>query len=184
MKIGLAADAHGDVDALRTALDELDRREVETILLAGDALNSYHLRDEVIDLIRERHIRYVAGNHERSLLRWSKRQRGRPDNWQFLEAVPSELRLELGGRRLLMVHGSPWPPHDDYLDEHHPALTRAPELAVDYLVLGHTHVPMYLTYGATTVVNPGSVAEKRGRVGKLTCAVLETDTGDVEFVTL
>jgi putative phosphoesterase len=184
VRIGLLADVHGDLDALHAALGVFDLHGVDTIMLAGDAVSSHRLSDDVLDLIREREIAYIVGNHELTLLRWSPRTRGRPDSWEHLQKIPAQILLDVGGRSLLMVHGSPWTPHDDYLHRAHPALARTPELGVDFLVLGHTHAPMRLEIGGTVVVNPGSAAEPRGEAPAPTCAILETTNGAVTFVEL
>jgi putative phosphoesterase len=185
VKLGLLADAHGNLAALRYALDVLDG-EVDEILFAGDAMDGYRFSDEIVDLIRERGIRYIGGNHDRALLearrRPTSRLTGTEENWAFLERLEQRLVLELEGRRLLMVHGSPWQPHDDYLYPNHPLLERIPELEVDFFVYGHTHVPLSRRFGDTLVVNPGSVGEARGANGNaLSFAVLDTDTDDVRF---
>jgi putative phosphoesterase len=84
----------------------------------------------------------------------------------------------IDGRRIRMVHGSPWEPHGDYLRAHNPKWKDADELGVDILVVGHTHEPMAQRFGRTLVVNPGSLGEPRqaDRIG--TYAVIDTVTGE------
>jgi len=188
MRLGLVADLHGNTDALHIALERLDGR-VDEVLMAGDALNQYRFEDEIIETIRARGILYITGNHERAMLdnavlagRLPADSQG---NWDFLTRVPDRVLLEIDGRELLMVHGSPWPPHDDYLYENDNKLQRVPELDVDFLVLGHTHVAMAMTIGSTLVVNPGSVGDARGagNHGVLSYAILDTETCSVTFET-
>jgi putative phosphoesterase len=184
MRLGLVADLHGNTGALNIALERLDGR-VDRMLMAGDALNQYRFEDEIIETIRKRGIVYITGNHEHAMLgnmSLIKRLRAASEgNWEFLSQAPDRVVLELDGKRLLMVHGSPWPPHDEYLYENDQKLQRVPELEVDFLVLGHTHVPMILTIGSTLVVNPGSVGDARGggNDGALSYAILDTDSASV-----
>ncbi len=68
MKIGLIADIHGDEAGLRRALDLLDGLGAERILCAGDLVERGSRGDAVIDLIRQRGIPCVKGNHEYIML--------------------------------------------------------------------------------------------------------------------
>jgi putative phosphoesterase len=187
MRVGILADAHGNADAVRYAADRL-RGRVDRLLMVGDAMDQYRFSNEVIELVRERGMVYIQGNHERSILSpHGERARGaahvKPELLEFLRTVPLRLELDLGGKRLLMVHGSPWPPNDDYIYPGSPLLKRLDELGVDYVVLGHTHVRMAIRAGRTLIINPGSVGEARdhsdGR--KLSYALLDTGSDEVVF---
>ena len=85
----------------------------------------------------------------------------------------------------MMTHGSPWPPHGDYLRAGNAAWQRADELGVDILITGHTHEPMVATYGTTLVVNPGSVGEPRQRDAPgATYAIIDTVTREARIAWL
>jgi predicted phosphodiesterase len=62
MKIGLISDIHGDIDALRMALEHL--HDADHILCAGDLVEKGSAGPAVVDLIRERSIPTVRGNHD------------------------------------------------------------------------------------------------------------------------
>jgi predicted phosphodiesterase len=87
------------------------------------------------------------------------------------------------GKKLVVVHGSPFDPHDEYLYPHSPNLQKLAAIDADYLVLGHTHFTMAERIGRALVVNPGSAGEPRDHRNhfQLSCAVLETETGEVVF---
>ncbi|MFT3866713.1 MAG: metallophosphoesterase family protein [Solirubrobacterales bacterium] len=184
MRIGLLADLHGNVEGLRACLAAIG--DVDRMLLAGDALNSYRMQAEMMELIAALGIGYVLGNNEASLLRHSPAERRRPEDrraWEMLATAPTRLELELGDRRLLMVHSTPWGPADDYLYPGDPRLAAAAELDFDYLVYGHTHVPHEQRAGTTLVINPGSAGDARGwKEGLLSCAVLDTAADAVTFL--
>src|SRR3979490_3320551 len=93
----------------------------DEILLAGDAHYEYRFSNEVTEVIRTYGMRYIAGNHERMLMSPAgQRARDAPQvrqaNLDFVAAIPASMKTVVGGRRLLMVHGCPWPPHDRYLN--------------------------------------------------------------------
>jgi putative phosphoesterase len=181
--VGLIADLHGNVEALRVALGRLDSR-VDALVLAGDAMNEYRFSDEIIELIKDNDVHYIVGNHELSMMAIAKQNKrvptSSPDNWAFMEQTPTHRLLEFDGKRLLLVHGSPWQPYNDYLYESHAALERVPELGVDFLVLGHTHVAMAKLVGDTLVINPGSAGDARG-AGSLSYAILDIESASVSF---
>jgi putative phosphoesterase len=185
--VGLIADLHGNVGALRVVLSRL-LPVVDQVLLAGDVMNEYRFSDEIVDLIRANEITYIVGNHELSMIATAV-QTGRipttrADNWEFVAGSPSQRLISIAGKRLLMVHASPWPPYSDYLYESHSDLDRVTELEVDVLVLGHTHVAMAKLIGDTLVINPGSAGDARGSAsGLLSYAILDVEAAQVTFDT-
>lgn len=180
MLIGLISDIHCNVTALQTAVDEL-RPGVDEMLVAGDALYEYRFSNEVLECIRDNQMRYIIGNHERVLLGpHGERARGaatvRESNLAFLSSVPSRIRTKIGGKDVLIVHGSPWEPYNQYLNASSPEFDRCEELDADIVILGHTHIPMVQRFGRTLVVNPGSLGNSRepGHSGTVSYATLDT----------
>ena len=95
--------------------------------------------------------------------------------------APLSYERTIGGKRLLMVHASPFSPYSDYLYRGSDQLARCGELDADILVLGHTHVPMAERVGSTLVVNPGSLGQggDPDHPGMVSYAVLDTDSDEV-----
>jgi len=182
VRLGVVSDIHCNIGALDAALAAMGDR-VDEVLVAGDAVYEYRLSNDVVERLRDIGAPYVLGNHEMVLLSPAGAPaRARPEvrasNLEFLATVPTRLELTFGGTRLLMVHGSPWEPYNDYLYETSPGWARCEEEDLaDILVVGHTHVPMAARKGRTLVVNPGSVSEPRGpdpdRRGSY--AIIDTD---------
>ncbi len=189
MLLGVVSDVHCNVEALDHALADLQGR-VDEILLAGDGVYEYRFCNEVVDAARRLGMRYVLGNHEMVLLGpHGERARSAPGvdpaSVTYLASVPERVEVGVGsGKKLCMVHGSPWEPYGDYLHASSPVFRRIDELEADFLVLGHTHVPMIERFGRTLVVNPGSLGESReaGERKMVTYAVVDTDSEEVEIV--
>ena len=187
MRIGIVADVHCNHEALGVALERMG--DVDELLCAGDAVYQFRFSNEVIELLRERGARYILGNHEEVLLgRWGEQARAAP--WVRAEALAymaaQEYRLTTtlpGGKSLLMVHGSPWEPYNEYIYPNSPSLARFSEIDSDYVILGHTHYQMAERVGRALVINPGSAGEARdARNGfRLSYAVLDTETDEVRF---
>lgn len=187
MRIALIADVHADIRALESALHWIDTLGVDNIFCAGDVVGYGSQPDAAAALLREREIPGIRGNHDRWAL--ERRQviglRGwRPaeladDTWEYLQGLPSELRLELGGRAIVIHHGSP-ESDTEYVSPYKPApasVERFRERSeADLLVLGHTHLPMIERDPRGTIINPGSVLGVPGVQTSYSFAVLDLDT--------
>lgn len=189
MKVGLIADIHCNLPGLHRALELLS--DCAEVLCAGDLLYQYRFSNQVLALLRERSVRAILGNHDKTILYTPAHPlRGSasidPSCLAYLAGLPSELALPLGGLQVAMFHGSPWDQPDapvaHYIYPQDTAhLQRLASVSADVIVLGHTHVPFSTWVGSTLVVNPGSCGEARDRTGWLSCAVLDTATRRVEF---
>lgn len=93
----------------------------------------------------------------------------------FMRELPFDLRFELGGKRIRLVHGSPRKVNE-YLFEDKPARTFeriARGSDCDVLVFGHTHKPWIHEYGGVLFVNCGSVGKPKDGDPRGGFAVLE-----------
>ena len=155
MNVGILSDVHGDYTALEIALDRLDTyHHVDEILCAGDLVGRGPQPDKVVQLIRERGIATVRGNHDEWSYGLSQ------ENKAYLKDLPLEWRDEIGGRTLFMCHGKPgnnlWGLYRDHISN--TLLNMMLEsLGADVLNTGHTHVPLYVRVKRGCVVNPGSL---------------------------
>jgi putative phosphoesterase len=187
VKFGITSDAHCNVAALQTAVDRLSS-VVDEFLYAGDAVYEYRMSNDIVDVIRGAGMHMVLGNHEIELLgpggaRAREADGVRRDALDWLGERPYRVELEVDGKRLVMVHGSPHPPYNDYVTKGSNALRACGEIDADFLVIGHTHVPMAETVNGTLVINPGSIGESREHGAKdlVSYAILDTATGEVEL---
>jgi putative phosphoesterase len=180
-KIGIVSDIHCQAATLAAVLAELADIGVDEIWCAGDIVVQYRFCGETIGLLRDAGAIAIQGNHDQVLISpagAAARESLSPDDpeLRWLAALPLRREAERGGRQLLMVHGSPWPPYGDYLRPGHQTWRRAETLEVDVVITGHTHEPMVERVGRTLVINPGSVGEPRQRPDRRsTYAVLDLD---------
>lgn len=186
MKIGIVADIHCNHEALRIALERMGT--VDELLCVGDAVYQFRFSNEVMELLRQRGARYILGNHERVMLGpWGERARSLPtvrqENLDYMTSQSYCLEARVDGRKLVMVHGSPFDPPDEYIYPNSPALGRLAQIDADYIILGHTHYHMAVPVGRGLAINPGSCGEARDHRNefRLSWAVLDTETGEVAF---
>ena len=102
MKLGLIADIHGDYAALLTALDRLDNyHHVDEILCSGDLVGRGPEQEKVVELIRQRRIPTVKGNHDEWGYGFDQ------PNANFLEDLPINWQKHYDGYNVFMCHGKP-----------------------------------------------------------------------------
>lgn len=155
MKIGIISDIHGDYKALETVLDRLDNHhEVDEILCAGDLVGRGPQQEEVVQVIRDRGIVTVRGNHDDWAYHVSARSAA------YLKGLPTDWRGSYGNTMIFMCHGKPgnnmWGLYKDHISETLLNMMLH-SLKADVLIVGHTHVPMYMRVDQGCVVNPGSI---------------------------
>jgi putative phosphoesterase len=174
VKLGIVADVHGDAVALRQALSLLDRQGAEQIVCAGDLVSKGSDAAGVIGLLQARAIPTVQGNHDADacsdgfILVYKNERDGidmpytesLSDEMRcYLRTLPSALRFEWEGKRIVMVHASTWDQNIIIKSEGDRALLErlATEADADVVILGHVHEPMRANVGRCIIVNPGCV---------------------------
>src|SRR5215469_2725535 len=85
MKIGIVSDIHANARALRNALDDMGSTDM--VLCAGDSISEYRFCPQTVEILRDRGVRCITGNHEAVLLG------GR--NPQYLKKCQAEFSADL-----------------------------------------------------------------------------------------
>jgi putative phosphoesterase len=188
MRVGLCSDIHGNRIALDAVLEDLPD-DVETLLCAGDVVGYNPWPAECVEIIRERAIPTVAGNHDRMVVSDHNfignrmaaagvdlaREQLDEDALAWLEGLPAE-RMVLDDR-IHIVHGHPDDPDRyTYPDQFEAALLDDEEI----LVMGHTHVQHHETYDTGVVINPGSVGQPRDEDPRAAYAIVDLASHEVE----
>ena len=184
MKIGIVSDVHCNKRGLLRALDVIG--DVDELICLGDSIYEYRFSNEVVQLLRDRGAHVILGNHEEVFL-GPHGARARTADWIDGSLVgglgerPHRLKLEIGGKKLLMVHSTPWEPRGAYVFPHSALLERFAEADSDFVLYGHTHHQLVRRIGHVLVINPGSAGDARdtGNGRQLSCAVLDTATEEV-----
>lgn len=187
MKIGLISDIHGDMAGLESALAIFAREDVDRVLCAGDLVERGTDGDRVVQLLQEREIPCVQGNHDEFApdnQRWLRDNsdlnhphvRGQlltEETLAYLQQLPASLRFEWAGLCVLLIHGTP-KSNLEFLFPHSPAArfeVIAKEAETDIIICGHTHEPMQVKHLGVRFFNPGSIYNDDAR-GSHTCATL------------
>lgn len=179
MKVALIGDVHANLPALEAILAHAREKGVDAVWNVGDFVGYGAFPDEVVRRLQEAGAVSIIGNYDRKALKLkgkkSKGPKGKqPEKWlafrwaydnlskpsrKYLRALPEELRLEAGGKRVLLVHGSPVS-DKEHLTPDTPD-DRLRELAAtaeaDVIVCGHSHQPFRRKVEGVWFINTGSV---------------------------
>jgi putative phosphoesterase len=184
LKLGIVSDLHCNIDGLDRALEIMG--SIDALACLGDSIHEYAFSNEVIGRLRELDALTILGNHEEVFLGTAgARARSRADIdrslLEWLAERPHRHELKVDGKRILMVHSTPWEPRGSYVMPHSSELERFGEADADIVLYGHTHRQLVRRVGRVLVVNPGSAGEGRDprNGGQLSCAVLDTATEEV-----
>lgn len=115
-RVAIISDIHGNVTALRAALDDIQARGITRIVNLGDVIGKGPRGSEAIKLARDTCEASVRGNwdtfiaseasaHSSELARWT-RDELTADDRAWLGARPNTFELVLSGRRIRLFHAS------------------------------------------------------------------------------
>jgi putative phosphoesterase len=180
MKKAFISDIHGNYEALKAVLAEIDKLGVDDIYCAGDVVGYYSQINECCSELRERGVRCVMGNHDWYLSGggFSSRSQSANDciNYQRTIVETSHLDwissfpLHLQTGEIRMVHGGWADPIDEYLK---PSLEYFDQINGNVFVSGHSHIQMTENFGTKVYCNPGSVGQPRDGDPRAAFAVYE-----------
>lgn len=196
MKIAIISDIHANIEALQSVLNDIEGQNVNSIYCTGDLVGYAPFPNEVIDVIRNKRIPTVMGNYDDGVgnmrficgcdykdektqflgeqsINWTK-EHTTEQNKEFLRNLPTEIRFNVGGRRVLLVHGSPNRLNEYIYEED--AAKHAAELTdqgnTDILVCGHTHLPFHVTFQNKHIINAGSVGKPKHGAPQATYVII------------
>jgi putative phosphoesterase len=165
-RLAILSDVHADVHALRDALLQIDRLGCDHLVCAGDIVDYGSFPEETIELLVERRVPTIRGNHDRWAMQDGRAGMGTriwelPQAAQrFLRRLPTSWSARIEGVRIAVHHARPG--NDMHGIEPNIAEASAAALleaaACDVLIAGHTHVSFerHVT-GGRLVCNPGAL---------------------------
>ena len=162
MRIGVVADTHDRVPAIADLLQKFADKGVSMVMHAGDycspfSLSPFHQRGMALLGVFGRN----DGDRE-TLAAYAARGMG-------TEIYESPHSFDVAGKRVLLVH--------DIAE-----VTPRSIESHDFVIHGSSHLVSEKKVGNTIVINPG---EACGWIhGKCTAMILNTDSGEVENITL
>jgi len=197
MRIALLGDVHANLPALEAVLDHAGSQGVEAIWNAGDFVGYNAFPEEVVQRLRAEGAISVVGNYDLKVLKFPQkdtkwRAKKRPEKWlafkwayenlseesrSYLGSLPREVRRAVGGRSVLLTHGSPASISEHlYVDAPAERLRELADLArADVIVMGHAHVAFSRQVDGTWFINTGSVGRQDDGDPRAGYAVMDLD---------
>lgn len=190
MKIAVLSDIHSNLAALKAVLEDLP--QVDEIFCLGDVVGYAAEPNEVVELLRDKVTRCVMGNHDYAAVTgdvsgmnqlaahaaiWTNKNLTER-NLKFLRSLPLESKVKLSGKTIYLAHGSPRDPLWEYV---FPDVSNSSLLEIikgidaDFLLLGHTHVPMQRKIFGKWVLNPGGVGQPRDLDPRASYMIIELE---------
>ena len=192
-KVAIVSDVHANREALEAVLAETHGLDV---ICLGDLVDYGANPNEVIEIVRQRGIRTIMGNHDWAAVSgdtslfnaraamssiWT-RAHLTGQNLEFVRTLVPEIRSTFELEECYFTHGSP----DDRLWEYVDPRTHSElfghylaKLGVGIIGLGHTHVPFVWKEEGKVVFNPGSVGQPRDGDPRASFAVLSVEEQEV-----
>ena len=160
MKLAVIADIHSNKYALKSVLREVDRLDIQKIILLGDVFGYYPWAAEVYEMISKLDVIPIMGNHDaascglddplwfnsaaRQAVIWTRNQLS-PENRDYLRSLPEHIILE---DTILLSHGSP-ENRDNYILDWMDAMRQfgcMEKMSVNIAFFGHSHLPALFAY--------------------------------------
>lgn len=179
--IAIISDIHGNLEALKTVLEDIKRRKIQHIICLGDIIAKGTHQHECIELVKKHCDVVIKGNCDEFFshdidetdkneiqlkrIRWNKSKLSK-ENEKYLQNLPFCHEFYLSGRLIRLFHATPNKIDDfvgniDTVDRLYqiflPSLNTISSLKADVVVYGHIHTQFLQKIFNRTIINPGSV---------------------------
>lgn len=168
--IAIISDIHGNLPALESVLEDIEKYNVKQIISLGDVSGYYPYINEVIEILRDKDVINLIGNHDRYVIDNTECPRSHSANFclTYQKKVITKENKEWLQKSISnyerddisMVHGGWINNEDEYItnikDEYFE------KLDFNYFFCGHTHVQKHIKMkNEKEFINPGSVGQPR-----------------------
>jgi predicted phosphodiesterase len=155
-RVGIFSDIHGNLPALEAVLEAMENEDCDYMVCCGDVVGYGAFPNECCEVLRERGIPTIVGNHDHAALgktdisyfneiakhaiKWTRKELSE-DNTQWLD----ELEYTLDYNNLYFVHASPESPHEwKYVLTMGEARLNFRHFEEKACFIGHSHQPFII----------------------------------------
>ena len=182
-KTAIISDVHGNLPALESVLEQIDKLKCDRIISLGDVSGYYCMVNECIDIFRHRGIINLLGNHDAYLINNIDCLRSHTVNYciNYQRKIISDDNLRYLKEScatwdqdgISARHGGWHDPLEEYVNEFDfGGIISRKEIIY---CSGHTHIQKMSRRGVNLYFNPGSVGQPRDRDKRAGFAVVEAD---------
>lgn len=178
MKLAFISDIHGNATALEAVIEDIQKREVDKVYVLGDICYRGPEPKQSLELVQELHADVIKGNADEWVVRGVKEGEvpnhaleimTKERDWtysrldeadiDYLQSLPSELRLEYGNRKIHAFHATPTSLFDVVLPDVDDEVLIEKMMAsdADLFIYAHIHKPYIRYIKGKCIINLGSV---------------------------
>ena len=201
MRIAFISDIHGNANALDAVLKDIQNRQVERVYVLGDIAYRGPEPQRSVDLVRSLDTFVIKGNADEWVVRGVE-QGEVPDHvlemmrlerdWiysqmdqesiQYLNDLPTELKLEAEGVHIHAYHATPDNLFDIVLPHESEELIRTKMMVkdADLYVYAHIHRPFIRYINGKCIINLGSVGLPFDGLPKASYALIDIHEGSFQ----
>lgn len=164
MKLLIFSDSHGAAEQMKSIILQ-HRGSLHYIIHAGDLLHDADVLREFVRLNGMEDCEVIAV----------------PGNGDYIRRgadVKSEAEIEIGGKKIYILHGHQRNVRVDHMRDSHPNGGESLK-KYDLVIFGHTHIPEEFYFGSTVYFNPGSISRPRSSAGK-TYGIITIEDGKIK----
>lgn len=201
--LALISDVHGNLPALEAVLKKIDTYKPDQWLCLGDIVGYGPFPAECIDIIKDRNIPTVMGNHDAGVsgkltikhfrdpnrrLIQQTRDLLTEQQLQWLRELPVTLKED---NKWMAVHANPVEPLKwEYVDSAIKARNILATIDTQLCFVGHTHIPFVVSdkigmlgfnKGHKYLINPGSVGQPRDEDFRASYCLIDTDKWEIKM---
>lgn len=178
-RIAIISDIHGNLEALKTVLDDIKKRDIDRIICLGDIIAKGRHFSECIKLVKDNCDVVIQGNCDYYFSSFTKadndinnkrlqynRENTTEEEREYLSKLPYSYEMKLSGNLVRFYHATPdringYVGDMDNLDTYYkmflPSSNTVSQSTADIVVCGHIHKTYMMKVFNRTIVNVGSV---------------------------
>lgn len=182
MKIAIISDIHGNLEALKATLKDIEKRNVDRIICLGDTIAKGIHPKECLDLIKEKCEIVLQGNcdahfsmehehidkmpeQEQKRIKWNQSLINKEDR-EYLLKLPFCYEFYMSGSLVRLFHATPTVNNKAILNVDSietkyqmflPSKNTVSQMKADVVIYGHIHHPYMDKIYNKTLINVGSV---------------------------
>ena len=198
IKIAVISDIHGNSEALKAAILDAQKNNVDEYIFPGDLVNDLPFGNETLEIIKNTSNYIIEGNKEEYLKEYNKSQYTWPnlqinnvkfmykeltkENLDFIFKLPVNLNLEFEGVKIKVVHGSPKSIEEQIHKVDEDLINKyANSLEEDVLIFAHSHEQVwYRNINGKLLVNVGCAGVSPYYLTKAEYVILHINNKKVE----
>ena len=193
MKIAVFSDIHGNYINLLSFFESTKQMNIDKYICLGDLCNYYPDNEKVINLLNNKNIICLLGNHDElyitdKLLSDEKKIKYCFDEnlkkihnvKVFLKKLPHSLEINENGKSIFFCHASPIDLLNTYVYPDSD-LNIYNDVPYDYIFMGHTHRQFLTKHHNKVFCNVGSIGLPRDNGLLMGFAVIDTSNFEIKL---